>query len=70
MKNITLDDVVKVKNSIDIKTSKLESVIDKIKAVILIQIKIIMKYENLITIVLSQIWGNEERKRRKGMYLK
>ena len=32
-----------------------------IKAIILIQIKVIIKYENLITIVLSQIWGNEQR---------
>ena len=50
-----------LKNSIDIKTSKLNNITDKIKAIILIQIKIIIKYENLITIVLSQIWGNEER---------
>ena len=50
-----------LKNSIEIKTSKLESTIDKINAVILIQIKVVVKYENLITIVLSQIWGDEPR---------
>ena len=50
-----------LKNSIEIKTSKLENTLDKIKAIILIQIKVIVKYENLITIVLSQIWGKEQR---------
>ena len=50
-----------LKNSIQIKTAKLDNSIDKIKAIILIQIKVIKKYENLITIVLSQIWGTEER---------
>ena len=49
-----------LKNSIDIKTSKLEKATDKIKAIILIQIKVIIKYENLITIVLNQVWGNEQ----------
>lgn len=50
-----------LRNSIQIKTAKLSNSLDKIRAVILIQIKVIKKYENLITIVLSQIWGNEER---------
>ena len=48
-------------NSIDIKIDKLPSYIDKLKAVILIQIKIVVKYEDLITILLSQFWGNEAR---------
>lgn len=50
-----------LQNSIDIKTAKLTSYIDKIKAVVLIQIKIVVKYENLITILLSQIYGKEAR---------
>ena len=50
-----------LKNSIDIKTSKLENSLDKLKAIILIQIKIIVKYENFISILLSQIWGQEPR---------
>lgn len=50
-----------LKNSIDIKTSKLSNTIDKLRAVILIQIKIISKYEDFMNIVLSQIWGNEPR---------
>lgn len=50
-----------LKNSIDIKTSKATNSIDKLRAVVLIQIKIISKYEDFMTIVLSQIWGNEPR---------
>ena len=50
-----------LKNSIDIKISKLDSAVDKLRAVILIQIKIITKYEDFMTIVLSQIWGYEPR---------
>lgn len=50
-----------LKNSISIKTSKLDNVVDKLKAIILIQIKIMIKYEDFITILLSQIWGQEPR---------
>lgn len=58
-----------LKNSIEIKTSKYSNSIDKIKAVILIQIKIIVKYENLITLVISQMWGKEERNVRCRDYI-
>jgi AcrR family transcriptional regulator len=50
-----------LKNSIDIKTSKLDNTIDKLRAIMLIQIKIIVKYEDFMTIVLSQLWGHEPR---------
>ncbi len=50
-----------LQNSIEIKTSKRNSCLDKLKAIILIQIKIIVKYQNIISILLSQIWGNETR---------
>lgn len=50
-----------LQNSIDIKIAKSSSSIDKLRAVILIQIKIIAKYEDFMTIVLSQIWGHEPR---------
>lgn len=53
-----------LQNSIDIKTAKYEHYIDKIKAIVLIQIKIVMKYEDLITILLSQFWGNEARNQK------
>ena len=48
-------------NSIEIKIAKCDNVLDKIKAVSLIQLKAVAKYENLLTIVLSQVWGNENR---------
>lgn len=50
-----------LKNSIDIKIAKLDNTIDMLRAVVLIQIKIIAKYEDFMTIVLSQIWGHEAR---------
>ena len=50
-----------LKNSIKIKIDKQDRYIDKIRAIVLIQIKIIVKYENFMTIVLSEIWGNSPR---------
>ncbi|MBR3324648.1 MAG: TetR/AcrR family transcriptional regulator [Clostridia bacterium] len=50
-----------LKNSITIKTKKQEKYIDKLRAIILIQIKIIAKYKNFMSIVLSEIWGNSSR---------
>lgn len=50
-----------LKNSIEIKTSRCSNTIDKLKAVSLIQLKAISKYENILTIVMSQTWGNEPR---------
>ena len=50
-----------LKNSIQIKTAKCSGTIDKLKAIVLIQIKGIKKYENILTIVMSQVWGNEPR---------
>ena len=58
-----------LKNSIEIKTSKVKNNLDKLKAVILIQIKIIMKYENFINILLSQIWGQETKNKKCREYL-
>ncbi|MCL2383736.1 MAG: TetR/AcrR family transcriptional regulator [Oscillospiraceae bacterium] len=50
-----------LKTSVDIKAAKTESSIEKLKEVILIQIKILIKYESFITIIASQMWGNEPR---------
>lgn len=58
-----------LKNSIDIKTSRLENNLDKLRAIVLIQIKIIMKYENFMTILLSQIWGQEPRNKKCREYV-
>lgn len=60
--NFLMEEGMKLlKNSIDIKLAKANTYIDKLRAVVLIQIKIIAKYEDFMTIVLSQIWGNEPR---------
>ncbi len=60
--NFLVEEGVKLlKNSIEIKTQKLDKAIDKLRAVILIEIKVMIKYEDFMTILLSQIWGNEPR---------
>lgn len=53
-----------LQNSIDIKTAKYSNYLDKIKAIILIQIKIVNKYEDIINIILSQLWGKEKRNKK------
>ena len=53
-----------LQNSVDIKIAKYSNYIDKIKAIILIQIKIVNKYENLINIILTQLWGKEKRNKK------
>ena len=60
--NFLIEEGMKLlQNSIDIKTAKYSNYIDKIKAIVLIQIKIVAKYEDLIKILLSQFWGSEAR---------
>ncbi|MBQ9267507.1 MAG: TetR/AcrR family transcriptional regulator [Clostridia bacterium] len=56
-------------NSIEIKTEKLTDPIMKLRAVIIIQLKVIMKYNEFITILLSQIWGNEQRHQESRKYI-
>ena len=63
--NFLVEEGIKLlQNSIDIKTSKFSNYIDKIKAIILIQIKIVVKYEDIITILLSQFLGKEARNQK------
>ena len=63
--NFLIEEGMKLlQNSIDIKTAKYDNYIDKLKAIILIQIKLVMKNEDLITILLSQFWGNETRNQK------
>jgi len=60
--NFLVEEGVKLlKNSISIKTEKLENNIDKLRAIVLIQIKVLVKYESFMTMILSQIWGNDAR---------
>ena len=50
-----------LKNSIAIKTDKLTNSIDKIRAIVLIELKVLVKYESFMTIILSEIWGTGAR---------
>ena len=68
--NFLVEEGIKLlQNSVDIKISKYENYIDKIKAIVLIQIKIVDKYEEIITILLSQFWGNETRNQKCKEYI-
>ena len=58
-----------LKNSIKIKTDKQEKYIDKIRATILIQIKIVAKYDNFMNIVLSEAWGDSQRSKICQKYI-
>jgi len=59
-----------LRNSIEIKTKKQKNSIEKIKAIILIQIKVTTKYESFIRFILGEMWGNEERNKRCREYMK
>jgi len=50
-----------LKNNIEIKTRDCTTALEKIKAVILIQVKVTVKYEEFLNVVFSQIWGTEEK---------
>lgn len=68
--NFLVEEGVKLlKNSIAIKTDNLENSIDKIRAIVLIQIKILVKYESFMTIILSQIWGSDTRSQMCRSYV-
>lgn len=60
--NFLIDEGVKLLlNNIEIKIKKLDNSIDKLRAVIILQIRVLKKYESLIKIFLSQIWGDDPR---------
>ena len=48
-------------NSILIKADKAKTMEEKLKAVMVVQIKVISKYENFIRMVATEMWGNEPR---------
>ena len=50
-----------LKNSIEIKIQKCDNTKDKIRAVMLIQVKAVIKYKSVLSIIFSQIYGNEAR---------
>ena len=51
-------------NNMEIKTKKLENSLDKLRAISILQIRVLKKYENLITIILSQIYGTDSRSKK------
>lgn len=68
--NILLEEGMKLlKNSIEIKTKNCQTALEKIKAVVLIQIKVTVKYENFLNIVFSQMWGKDEKGKRCKKYV-
>lgn len=68
--NFLVEEGVKLlKNSIEIKTDKLENSIDKIRAIVLIQLKVLVKYEDFMSIVLSQIWGTDVKSKICKKYI-
>lgn len=59
---LLIDEGVKLlKNSVEIKTKKCKNNLEKIKAIILIQIKVTVKYEDLINVIFSQMWGKDKK---------
>ena len=56
-------------NSVEIKTENLTDSIEKIRAVVRIQLKVMSKYDEFITILLSQIWGSEPRHQQFRSYI-
>lgn len=68
--NFLIEEGIKLlQNSVDIKTAKLDNYIDKLKAIVLIQIKIVVKYQDFITILLSQFYGKEARNKMCQEYV-
>lgn len=60
--DLLLDEGMKLlKNSIEIKTKDVALYSDKIKSIILLQIKVVVRYESLIKLVFSQMWGEGEQ---------
>ncbi len=60
--NFLIDEGIKLLlNNMEIKTQKLDNSLDKLRAIMILQIRVLKKYENLITILLSQIWGTDPK---------
>lgn len=60
--DMLLEEGIKLlKNNIELKTKDCKTALEKIKAVILVQIKVIVAYESFLNVVLSQMWGEESK---------
>lgn len=53
-----------LRNNIEIKTKECTTALEKIKAIILVQIKVTVKYEAFLNVVFSQIWGEEVKNQK------
>lgn len=53
-----------LKNSIEIKIANCTTSLEKIKAIILIQVKVTVKYEEFLNVVFSQMWGEDEKSKK------
>ena len=56
-------------NSIEIKTRKCENALDKLKAVLLIEIKVIINYEDFITVFINNALGETGRSKKCKSYI-
>lgn len=60
--NFLIEEGMKLlQNSMSIKVATCNTLLEKLKAILLIQIKVMVKYQDFITIVLSEVLGNESR---------
>lgn len=50
-----------LKKSIDIKTRKTETLVERLRKIIIIQIKVIKKFDDFMIIIFSQLWGGSNR---------
>ena len=53
-----------LEHSIEIKARKADNIKEKIEAIILVELKVVDKYENLINLIMKEICGNEERNKK------
>ena len=60
--NFLIEEGMKLlQNSMTIKVEKCHTLRDKLRAILLIQIKVMVKYQDFMTIVLSEVLGKESR---------
>ena len=51
-------------NSIEIKFKKCNNALDKLKAILMIEIKTIIRYEDFVTVIISNIFGETSRTKK------
>jgi len=60
--NFLIQESIKLfSNSIVAKTSRAQTLSEKVKAIVSVQIRIVMKYENFVRMIAGEMWGNEPR---------